>query len=63
MSTECGSSTGPATVIGASAILAYLFLPWRNGTKPQFAAILAHFAIALTAVLGCVLAFDALKRR
>ena len=39
-----------ASVIGASAIVAYLFVPFKSGTKPPTPVIAAHFAGALVAV-------------
>lgn len=40
-----------ATVIGASAMLAYLFIPFRSGCKPPFSHVLGHFAVALSVVV------------
>lgn len=42
-----------ATVLGASAILAYLFIPFHCGTKPRFGVILVHFLVALSVVGTC----------
>ena len=47
-----------ATIIGASAILAYLFIPFRSGTKPEFRLILVHFLTALSTVLLCSFWFE-----
>lgn len=41
-----------ATVIGASAMLAYLFIPFRSGCKPPFPHVLGHFAVALGVVVA-----------
>ena len=46
------------TIIGASAILAYLFIPFQSGTKPAFRVVLAHFCTALTTVVVCTLLFQ-----
>ena len=47
-----------ATVIGSSAILAYLFIPFNAGTKPQVLTILVHFLAALLVVVVATLLFD-----
>ena len=39
----------PST-IGASAMLAYLFIPFDRGTKPPTAVVAGAFAMSLTAV-------------
>lgn len=39
-----------ATVIGASAMVAYLFVPFKSGTKPPTPVLAAHFAAALVSV-------------
>jgi len=59
MADECAPpGARVATVIGASAILAYLFIPFQAGTKPQFKTILGHFLTALSTVLVCTFLFD-----
>jgi hypothetical protein len=40
-----------APTIGASAILAYLFIPFTQGTKPPTAVVARVFATSLTTVV------------
>lgn len=47
-----------ATVIGASAILAYLFIPFHSGTKPRFSVVLVHFLVAMSFVGTCTHLFE-----
>ena len=45
-----GCADSVTSVIGASAILAYLFLPFENGTKPPCSVVACYFVWALAAV-------------
>lgn len=47
-----------ATVIGASAMLAYLFIPFHSGTKPRFGVVFVHFLVALSFVGTCTYLFE-----
>jgi len=55
---RCALQPNAPIVIVSSAMLAYLFLPFHQGTKPPFRQVLAHFCCALAVVVSCTLVFD-----
>ena len=55
---QCVLHSNASIVITSSAMLAYLFLPFHQGTKPPFAQVLAHFCCAVAVVVACTILFD-----
>ena len=55
---QCVLHSNASIVITSSAMLAYLFLPFHQGTKPPFAQVLAHFCCAVAVVVVCTIVFD-----
>ena len=56
-------ATPVASVVGASAMLAYLFIPFKSGTKAPSHVIAATFGASLAAVASASYMYTRLSKK